>query len=104
MLPYLLVPLASDISALNVFRYITFRAGGAMITALLIGVALVSNIMAVVLQSLCARLAVATRRDPSPACRDAHPPHMAWALWLLAGPATDPLAEGKTRQGTADPC
>ena len=36
MLPYLLVPLASDISALNVFRYITFRAGGAMITALLI--------------------------------------------------------------------
>ena len=28
--------LARDISAFNVFRYITFRAGGAMMTALII--------------------------------------------------------------------
>ncbi len=36
MLPYLLVSLASQFSALNVFRYITFRAGGAIMTALII--------------------------------------------------------------------
>ncbi|MBI3677617.1 MAG: phospho-N-acetylmuramoyl-pentapeptide-transferase [Proteobacteria bacterium] len=36
MLPYLLVPLAEHFSALNVFRYITFRTGGAIMTALLI--------------------------------------------------------------------
>ena len=37
MLPYFLVPLSDHISAFNVFRYITFRAGGAVITALFIG-------------------------------------------------------------------
>jgi phospho-N-acetylmuramoyl-pentapeptide-transferase len=36
MLYNLLVPLAEQISALNLFRYITFRTGGAVITALII--------------------------------------------------------------------
>ncbi len=36
MFHYFLVPLASHISAFNVFRYITFRVGGAVATALLI--------------------------------------------------------------------
>ncbi len=35
MLQEILVPLADQFSALNVFRYITFRTGGAVITALL---------------------------------------------------------------------
>ena len=34
MLYHLLVPLSEGVSALNVFRYITFRAGGALMTAL----------------------------------------------------------------------
>ncbi len=37
MLHYFLVPLAAHITALNVFRYITFRAGGAVVTALFVG-------------------------------------------------------------------
>ena len=36
MLYHLLVPLTSQWTALNVFNYITFRAGGAAITALLL--------------------------------------------------------------------
>jgi len=36
MFPYLLVPLAERHGIFNVFRYITFRAGGAVITALVI--------------------------------------------------------------------
>ena len=36
MLFNLLVPLAEDISILNVFRYITFRSGAAVVTALLV--------------------------------------------------------------------
>jgi manganese transport protein len=47
-------------------------------------VALISNIMAIVLQALCARLAVATSRDLAQACRDAYPRPVAWGLWLLA--------------------
>jgi phospho-N-acetylmuramoyl-pentapeptide-transferase len=36
MIYHLLFPLASDVSALNVFRYITFRTGAATLTALFI--------------------------------------------------------------------
>jgi len=36
MFPYFLVPLADKFAILNVFRYITFRAGGAIMTALLL--------------------------------------------------------------------
>ena len=36
MLPDLLVPLADQFQPFNLFRYITFRTGGATITALLI--------------------------------------------------------------------
>ena len=36
MFPYFLVPLSDRVSVFNVFRYITFRAGGAVITALFI--------------------------------------------------------------------
>ena len=37
MLFLLLAPLADDFIAFNLFRYITFRTGGAVMTALLIG-------------------------------------------------------------------
>ncbi len=46
--------------------------------------ALVSNIMAIVLQSLAARLAVASGRDLAQACRDAWPRGVSVPLWLLA--------------------
>lgn len=65
-------------------NWATSLAGGAQFGYTLLVVALVSNIMAVILQSLCARLAVATGRDLAQACRDAYPPYMAWPLWLLA--------------------
>ncbi|SIQ02059.1 MULTISPECIES: Nramp family divalent metal transporter [unclassified Bosea (in: a-proteobacteria)] len=65
-------------------NWATSLAGGAQFGYTLLVVALVSNIMAIVLQSLCARLAVATGRDLAQACRDAYPPYMAFPLWLLA--------------------
>jgi phospho-N-acetylmuramoyl-pentapeptide-transferase len=37
VLPYFFVPLADDFQLFNLFRYITFRTGGAVMTALLIG-------------------------------------------------------------------
>ena len=36
MLHHFLVPLADDFQAFNLFRYLTFRTGGAMMTALVI--------------------------------------------------------------------
>ncbi len=55
-------------------NWATSLAGGSKFGYTLLVVALVSNIMAIVLQSLCARLAIAVEgRDLAQACRDAFP-------------------------------
>ncbi len=65
-------------------NWATSLAGGAQFGYALLAVALLSNIMAILLQALCARLAVATGRDLAQACRDAYPRWMSFPLWLLA--------------------
>lgn len=65
-------------------NWATSIAGGSQFGYTLLVVALVSNIMAIILQSLCARLAIASRRDLAQACRDAYPAWAAYPLWLLA--------------------
>lgn len=65
-------------------NWATSLAGGAKYGYALLAVALVSNIMAIILQALCARLAIATGRDLAQACRDAYPRPVAWVLWALA--------------------
>ena len=65
-------------------NWATSIAGGSKYGYALLSVALISNIMAIILQSLCARLAVATGRDLAQACRDAYPKPVSWILWLLA--------------------
>ncbi len=65
-------------------NWATSLAGGSRFGYTLLVVALVSNIMAIVLQSLCARLAVASGRDLAQACRDAFPRPVAYGLWFLA--------------------
>lgn len=65
-------------------NWATALAGGSKFGYTLLVVALVSNIMAIVLQSLCARLAIASGRDLAQACRDAYPAWAAYPLWFLA--------------------
>jgi manganese transport protein len=65
-------------------NWATSLAGGASFGYALLFVALLSNIMAIILQSLCARLAVASERDLAQACRDAYPKWVSFPLWILA--------------------
>jgi manganese transport protein len=65
-------------------NWATSLAGGSQFGYALLAVALLSNLMAILLQHLCARLAVATGRDLAQACRDAYPRPVAWLLWILA--------------------
>jgi manganese transport protein len=65
-------------------NWATSLAGGAAFGYTLLFVALLSNIMAILLQSLCARLAVASGRDLAQACRDAFPKWMSFPLWIFA--------------------
>ncbi|MGJ4997244.1 Nramp family divalent metal transporter [Bradyrhizobium sp. HKCCYLS3077] len=76
-------------------NWATSLAGGAKFGYMLLSVALLSNLMAIVLQSLCTRLGVATGRDLAQACRDSTPRWVSIPLWLsaeIAITATD-LAE-----------
>jgi manganese transport protein len=65
-------------------NWATSLAGGAQFGYTLLVVALISNVMAIILQALCARLAIATGRDLAQACRDAYPRWVSWPLWLFA--------------------
>jgi manganese transport protein len=65
-------------------NWATSLAGGAQFGYALLFVAMLSNIMAIILQSLCARLAIGSGRDLAQACRDAYPAPVAWVLWLFA--------------------
>jgi manganese transport protein len=65
-------------------NWATSLAGGSKFGYALLTVALVSNIMAIILQALCARLGVGAGRDLAQACRDAFPKAVSWPLWLLA--------------------
>jgi manganese transport protein len=65
-------------------NWATSIAGGAQFGYALLSIALLSNIMAIILQSLCARLAIASGRDLAQACRDAFPRTVSLVLWLFA--------------------
>jgi manganese transport protein len=76
-------------------NWATSLAGGSKFGYALLTVALLSNVMAVILQSLCTRLGVGAGRDLAQACRDSFPRYVAIPLWLsaeIAITATD-LAE-----------
>jgi manganese transport protein len=65
-------------------NWATSLAGGSKFGYALLAVALLSNLMAILLQALCARLGLASGRDLAQACRDAFPRWVSWPLWLLA--------------------
>ena len=65
-------------------NWATSLAGGSRYGYALLFVALLSNVMAIVLQALCARLAIGSGRDLAQACRDAYPRPVGHVLWLLA--------------------
>ena len=64
-------------------NWATDLAGGSAFGYTLLSVILLSNLMAILLQSLSARLGIATGRDLASACRDAYSRPVAVALWLL---------------------
>ncbi len=65
-------------------NWATSLAGGSKFGYALLSIALISNIMAIILQALCARLGIASGRDLAQACRDAFPRWVSWPLWALA--------------------
>jgi len=63
-------------------NWATDLAGGSKFGYTLLAVIMLSNLMAILLQALSARLGIATGRDLAQACRDAYPRPVGYALWL----------------------
>lgn len=65
-------------------NWATDLAGGARFGYTLLSVILVSNLLAVLLQALAAKLGIATGRDLAQACRDQYSRRVGLALWVIA--------------------
>jgi manganese transport protein len=63
-------------------NWATDLAGGSKFGYALLCVIMLSNLMAILLQALAARLGIATGKDLAQACRDAFPRPVGLALWL----------------------
>jgi manganese transport protein len=64
-------------------NWATDLAGGSAFGYTLLSVILLSNVMAILLQALSAKLGIVTGRDLAQACRDHYPRPVAIALWFL---------------------
>jgi manganese transport protein len=65
-------------------NWATSLAGGSKFGYALLTIALLSNLIAILLQALCARLGIGAGRDLAQACRDAFPRAVSRPLWLAA--------------------
>ncbi len=65
-------------------NWATSIAGGSEFGYTLLAAVLVSSFMAILLQALCARFAIATGRDLAQACRDEYSKPVSFILWVLA--------------------
>jgi len=64
-------------------NWATDIAGGSKFAYTLLSVVMISNLMAMLLQALAARLGIAADRDLAQACSDAFPRPVSISLWLL---------------------
>src|SRR5216110_1086227 len=64
-------------------NWATDLAGGARFGYALLSVIMISNLMAILLQALAARLGIASGRDLAQACRDSYSRPTTMLLWLL---------------------
>src|SRR3954449_10309568 len=64
-------------------NWATDLAGGAKYGYTLLSVIMISNLMAILLQALSARLGIASGRDLAQACRDSYSRPVVMVLWLL---------------------
>src|SRR6202047_5344124 len=64
-------------------NWATDLEGGARFGYRLLWVLVVSNLMAILLQTLSARLGIATQRDLAQACQETYPKPVSFLLWIL---------------------
>lgn len=95
LLPFLGPAFIASIAYIDPGNFATNIQGGAQFGYTLLWVIVVSNLMAMLIQSLSAKLGIATGRNLAELCRDAFPKPVVYLMWIvseLVAIATD-LAE-----------
>jgi manganese transport protein len=94
-LPFLGPAFVASVAYIDPGNFATNIQGGAQFGYMLLWVVLASNLTAMLVQSLSAKLGIATGRNLAELCRDDYPRWVAWSMWViseLVAVATD-LAE-----------
>jgi len=84
LLPFLGPAFIASIAYMDPGNFATNIQGGAQFGYLLLWVVLASNLMAMLVQSLSAKLGIATGMSLPEMIRQEFPPSLTWALWALA--------------------
>src|SRR3981081_2002529 len=88
--PFLGPPFVASVAYIDPGNFATNIAGGSEFGYRLLWVILTANLMAILIQTLSAKLGIATRRGLARVCRDEFPKRGEYALWVM--PDTVPMA------------
>ncbi|MDE3088159.1 MAG: Nramp family divalent metal transporter [Chloroflexota bacterium] len=83
VLPFLGPAFIASIAYVDPGNFATNIQGGARYGYLLVWVIIASNLMAMLVQALSAKLGIASGRNLAEQCREHFPPWVVWGLWLL---------------------
>ena len=84
LLPFLGPAFIASVAYVDPGNFATNIQGGAEFGYLLIWVIVASNLMAMLIQSLSAKLGIATGRNLAEVCHDRFPRPVAWVMWVVA--------------------
>src|SRR5262245_27615481 len=84
ILPFMGPAFIASIAYMDPGNFATNIQGGAQFGYMLIWVIVASNLMAMLIQSLSAKLGIATGRNLPEMCREQFPQPIVWGMWVLA--------------------
>lgn len=84
LLPFLGPAFIASVAYMDPGNFATNIQGGAQYSYMLIWVVVASNLMAMLIQTLSAKLGIATGRNLPEVCREQFSPPAVWGMWFLA--------------------
>ncbi len=82
--PFLGPAFVASIAYVDPGNFATNIQGGAQFGYLLLWVVVISNLMAILVQLLSAKLGIATGKNLAQLCREKYSPPVAWGMWVIA--------------------
>ncbi len=83
LMPFLGPAFVASVAYVDPGNFATNLGGGAKFGYLLVWVVVTSNLMAMLIQTLSAKLGIATGRNLAELCRDYYPRWLVWVMWVL---------------------